>query len=248
MTNYELGAKTRLFDRKLTLNLAAYYGDFTGFQIGSVLVAYDNAGNIVTSKIQTLNADGAKIYGLEFEANASPTDNDHIQLTGSVQKTRLENLLAVDQRVDFGPRQPGAIQQLRGNELPHAPRFSATLTYEHDFPIGNGGKITPRGTFHYETRSYLSIFNGDRDNRVIGGQPVRYGNAFDEQKAYTNSDASIRYTAPNDQFTVEAFVQNIENGRIRVGSYPYGTVTDASQFLSLLAPPRTYGARAKLKF
>ena len=248
LTDYELGLKTRLLDRRLTLNAAAYYYDFTGFQTGQVRVVRDADGNILSSGIQTLNAKGATAYGFEVEAVGAVTPRDHVQLSAAVQKTRLRSLITLDQRFDSDPTDPLALRQLAGNELPHAPRFSATLTYEHDFELPNGGKITPRGTVHYETSSFLSIFNGDRTNRVVNGEPGGYGTDFDKQKAYTLSDLAIRYTAPADKFVLEGFVENVEDGHIRTDATVYPVSVTAASFVSLYKPPRTYGARLKVQF
>jgi len=247
LTNYEIGAKTRLFDRKLTLNVAAYYSDFQGYQVNQVVNTRDANGNVIASQVVTSNAEGAKAYGFEAEATANLTQNDHLQFSTSVQKTELKSLLTVDGRFDNNG-DPTAIRQLRGNELPHAPRFSATLTYEHDFTLANGGKITPRGTVHYETASFLTYFDGDRTNRIVNGQQVYYGRAFDKQSAYTRSDLAIRYTAPADKYVLEGFVQNIEDGRIRTSSATFGPTTYAPAFLSIYQAPRTFGVRVKAAF
>ncbi|WP_374944472.1 TonB-dependent receptor, partial [Sphingomonas sp.] len=232
LTNYELGMKSRLFDRRLTLNLAGYYSDFKGYQVNQVVNTRDANGNIIASQVSTQNARGATSYGVEAELTANFTDDDRLQLAGTVQRTRLKSLVSVDGRLD-NSGDPTAQRQLRGNELAHAPRFSATATYEHDFNLANGGSITPRATLHYETRSYLTFFNGDRTNRVnASGQPVFYGNDFDEQDAYTKTDLAIRYNAPEDKYLIEAFVQNLENGRIRTGAGAFGPTRYAPVFLS----------------
>lgn len=243
LTNYEIGAKTRLFERKLILNVAAYYSDFQGYQVNQVVNTRDTNGNIIASQVVTSNAQGAKAYGFEAEATANLTPRDHLQFASAVQKTELKSLLAPDGRFDGG-----FIRQLQGNELPHAPRFSATLTYEHDFTLPNGGRITPRGTVHYETASFLTYFNGDRKDRVVNGVPVYFGSAFDKQSAYTRSDLAIRYTAPEDKYVLEGFVQNVEDGQIRTSSAVSGYPRYAPVFLSLYQSPRTFGVRLKAAF
>ena len=247
LTNYEVGLKSRLFDRKLTLNLAGYYSDFKGYQVNQVVNTRDANGNVIASQVSTQNARGATAYGVEAELTANFTDDDRLQFSGTVQKTRLKSLLSVDGRLD-NSGDPTAQRQLRGNELAHAPRFSATASYEHDFNLANGGSITPRATVHFETRSYLTFFNGDRTNRVVAGQPIYYGRDFDQQDAYSKTDLAIRYNAPQDKYLIEAFVQNLENGRIRTGAGAFGPTRYAPVFLSTLQPPRTWGVRAKAAF
>ena len=247
ITNYEAGIKSRLFDRKLTLNLAAYYSDFKGYQVNQVRNTRDANGNVIASQVVTENAKGATAYGFEAEAVANFTDNDRLQLAATVQKTKLKTLVTVDGRFDDAGNVANQ-RDLKGNELAHAPRFSASATYEHDFKLSNGGSITPRATVHYETRSWLTFFNGDRTNRVVAGVPVYYGSDFDKQKAYSRTDLALRYDAPEDKYTVEAFVQNVEDGKIRTNATTFGPTRYAPVFLSNLQPPRTFGGRVRVAF
>jgi len=254
LTNYEVGLKTRLFDRRLTLNLAAYYSDFKGYQVNQAVTFRDDEGNVVRSQIVTQNAKGATAYGLEAELTANLTANDRLQFSGTLQKTKLDDLESVDGRLYDGGK-ASSVVQLKGNELAHAPRFSATISYEHDFELASGATITPRFTTHYETRSWLSYFNGDANPFVNVNDPAdnmpdrgTNGTDWDRQKAYFRSDASLRFTSADQNYTVEAFVQNIENGKIRTGAGAFGTPRYDPVFLSNLQPPRTWGVRARANF
>ncbi|MDX3885217.1 MULTISPECIES: TonB-dependent receptor [Sphingomonas] len=252
LTNYEVGLKTRLFDRRVTLNLAAYYSDFKGYQVNQAVTFRDDEGNVIRSQMVTQNAKGAKAYGLEAELVANVTDQDRLQFSGTIQKTKLEDLESVDGRLYDGGK-PSSVVQLKGNELAHAPRFSATASYEHDFELASGATITPRVSTHYETKSWLSYFNGDGNPFITENTdniPNRggWGTSWDRQKAYIRTDASIRFTAADDKYSVEAFIQNIENGKIRTSAGAFGAPRYDPVFLSNLQPPRTWGVRARTKF
>nr|WP_314468759.1 TonB-dependent receptor [uncultured Novosphingobium sp.] len=254
LTNYEVGLKTRLLDRAVTLNLAAYYSDFKGYQVNQAVTFRDDAGNVVRSQIVTQNAKGAKAYGLEAEMNAAFTANDRLNFSATLQKTKLDDLESVDGRLYDGGK-ASSIVQLQGNELAHAPRFSATLSYEHDFELASGARITPRFTTHYETKSWLSYFNGDANPFVNVNDPAdnmpdrgTNGTSWDKQKAYFRSDASLRFSPADGRYSVEAFVQNIENGHIRTGAGAFGAPRYDPVFLSNLQPPRTWGVRASANF
>jgi iron complex outermembrane receptor protein len=247
ITNYEVGFKTRLFDRRVTFNVAAYYADFKGYQVNQVRTTRDAAGNTIASQVETDNAKGATAYGLEAELVANLTPNDRIQFSSSVQKTELKDLLAIDNRFD-NATDITAIRQLKGNELAHAPSFSMTGTYEHNFDLANGGSITPRVTVHYETESFLTFFNGDRTNRIVNGVAVNYGTSFDKQPAYTRTDLALRYNAPGDRYLVEFFVQNIEDRAVRTSAATFGPTRYPPVFLSNYQAPRTLGARIKATF
>ena len=254
LTNYEIGLKSRFLDRRVTLNLAAYYSDFKGYQVNQAVTFRDAAGNVVRSQIVTQNADGAKAYGLEAELTANITDADRLQFSGTLQKTKLDDLESVDGRLYDGGK-ASSIVQLKGNELAHAPRFSATASYEHDFEMASGATITPRFTTHYETKSWLSYFNGDANPFVNANNPAdnmpnrgTNGTDWDRQKAYFRSDASIRFVSADKSYSVEAFVQNIENSKIRTGAGAFGAPRYEPVFLSNLQPPRTWGVRARANF
>lgn len=248
LTNYEVGLKSRLFDRRVTLNLAAYYSDFKGYQVNQVVATRNAAGDTIASQVVTENAEGARAYGLEAELVANLTDNDRLQFAGTLQKTELKSLETIDGRFDSSS-DITAIRQLDGNELPHAPRFSGTATYEHDFDLPNGGTLTPRVTAHYETRSYLSFFNGDRTNRLnAAGQRVFYGTDFDEQEAYLRTDLALRYDEPDGRYLIEGFIQNVTDEAVRTNASTFGPTRYAPVFLSVLQPPRTYGVRVKASF
>ena len=247
LTDYEGGAKFRLFDRRINLNLSAYYYDYKGFQVSEIVVQRDAAGNPIGSYLQNLNAQGATAYGFEAEAVGSVTARDHIQASLALQHTRIGSLDTLDQRFDSDPTITADQQQLEGNRLPHAPSFSATLTYEHDFLLANGGKLTPRGTVHYETSSWLSIFDGDRKNPMTNNG---VGSDFDLQKAYTRSDLALLYTPRSGKYEAEVFVKNVEDTAVRTNAQNYNTGAISSQdiFQSYLQPPRTFGVRIRLNF
>lgn len=231
LTNYEVGAKSTLFGGKATFNLAAYYEDFTGYQVNQAVTTRDANGNILSTMLVTQNAQGAKAYGLEAELAARLTHNDTVQLSLSAQHTEMESLLSIDSRL-YNSTDLAHLQQLRGNALPHAPSLSGTIGYEHVFDLPNGGSLTPRVSTHFETRSWLSYFN------VPG---------YDEQKAYTRTDLAVRYEAPSGRWSLEGFVQNLENGNIKTNSGTYGSPA-TPVWTAVYMPPQTWGVRAKASF
>jgi len=252
LTNYEVGTKSRFFDNHVTLNLAAYYEDFKGYQVNQAVTTRNAAGDIIGSQIITTNAKGAKAYGFEAEMTANLTRTDRINLSGTYQHTEFKDLFTVDNRIYNNT--PDNIENLKGNQLPHAPHFSATGTYEHDFELANAGRITPRFTLHYETSSWLTYFNGDVASRYPTANQAGkglLGTAFDKQDAFARIDLGLNYTAPGGQYEVEAFALNLTDHRIRTSSGVSGTVGTnglSTVFLSNYEPPRTWGVRVRAKF
>jgi iron complex outermembrane receptor protein len=250
LTNYEVGSKSRFFGGRATLNLAAYYSNFTGYQVNQAITTRDANGNIIGSQIVTTNAKGAKAYGIEAELTANITRYDRLNLSGTVQKTKLDDLITVDNRIYNNT--PANLENLKGNELPHAPRFSATASYEHDFVMDNSGKITPRLTVHYETSSWLTYFNGDVASRYPTANQAgkgTLGTAFDKQDAFAKVDIALGYTAPGGKYQIEAFAQNLTDHRIRTSAGVSGPTNNLpAVFLSNYEAPRTWGVRLRAGF
>ncbi|HEX6865979.1 MAG TPA: Lpg1974 family pore-forming outer membrane protein, partial [Caulobacteraceae bacterium] len=75
---YEIGAKNTLFDARVTLNLAAFYYDYTGYQISQ----------IVDRSAANLNFD-ADVWGIELEGDWRPVQNFRMGLKIGYENTRV---------------------------------------------------------------------------------------------------------------------------------------------------------------
>jgi outer membrane receptor protein involved in Fe transport len=83
---YELGAKNTLLDGALTLNLAAFYYDYEGYQISQ----------IVNRSAVNLNFD-ADVWGLELESDWRPAENLRLGLKLGYENTKVaDGMRAVD--------------------------------------------------------------------------------------------------------------------------------------------------------
>jgi iron complex outermembrane receptor protein len=242
LTNYEIGEKAKLFDGRVTANAAAYYEDFKGYQVTSVVTTKDAAGNTIKSQTEQVNAQGATGYGLEFELAAKITHDDTLQLSSAYQKTRMQNLVTLDSRLyslnasGFSP----FVRNIVGNELPHAPRASVTLGYDHNLTMPNGDQLVPHVGFHFETRSWLSYYN---ETTPIDGVAD-----WDQQKAYTRTDVSLTYRAAGDRkWEAEAYVRNLENANIKANSNVF-TLQGVPYPVAIYQPPRTYGVKLRYRF
>ncbi len=230
LTNYEVGTKNTLAGGRVTFNNAFFYEDFKGFQFSApVTFAGGNRG------LATSNAEGAKVYGFESELTARPTPDDVLQVSAAFIHTKLGKLLAgSNDYSNLGvcpdPSISNPCEDVTGHKLPHSPSFAAQAIYEHDFRMMNGGTVTPRVSFHYESSSWLSVFNDGPG---------------DMQDAYTRTDLSLTYHAPGERrWSLEFYVQNVEDGRIRTNA----GVTADNIYTSQYLPPRTFGANFKIDF
>jgi iron complex outermembrane receptor protein len=202
----------------------------------------DAAGDILATQTKQVNAQGVTGYGLELEVAAKPTPLDTLQFASSVQKTKMQNLLTVDSRLySLNPADPLAnVANIAGNELPHAPRLSMTLGYDHAFPLPNGDSILPHVAFHYETRSWLSYYDE--------ATPVAGVSDWDQQRAYTRTDFTVTYRGGGEyKYEVQGYVQNIEDKDVKTNSDIY-KVAGVNNPVALYMPPRTFGFKARYRF
>jgi len=237
LTSYELGLKGKAMDGKLTWATSAYYSKFKGYQV-SIPTTFPNGASFLL----TANAEGAKASGLEAEIKARLTPVDTLQIAASYQRTEMDNLLTSDADVSSNnnikvPGSNAMVRNLKGNELPHAPRFSTTIAYEHRFTLAGGARLMPRVNTHFETASWLDIFND--------GDP-------DRQKAYTRTDVTLRYEPAGDRkWAIEGFVQNLENRNVKTNvnivNLPPAT-SAAPVWQALYLAPRVIGARFTVDF
>lgn len=236
LTSYEIGAKGKLMGGKVTWSTAVYYANFKGYQI-SVPTTFPNGASFLL----TANAKGAIAKGLEGELTARLSPVDTLNLAVAVQRTEIDTLLTADPNLSTNNNitlpTGSKVRDLKGNELPHSPHFSLNMGYEHRFNLADGARIAPRINSHYETASWMDVFND--------GAPSR-------QKAYTRTDVTVRYTPASDShWHVEGFVQNLENKDIKttinvVNLPPASSAAPVWQAMYLA--PRTYGMRLTADF
>lgn len=213
VTNWEAGLKTRLLDSALQLNATAFYMAYRNLQVTQV---QQPVGQL------TVNAASASIYGLELETTWVATTHDRIGAFANI-------LHATYRKFDNAADQLSGtiVPSLAGNYLPLAPRFSARIRYQHDFVLADGAQLSPMLCTYYQSQVYLREFN----------EPI------DRVPAYSKTAASMLFKSPAERWTVEAFVDNLENHSVRAAQFVL-----AGTYLSYFDPPRTFGLRVGYRF
>ncbi|PQM27099.1 hypothetical protein CVO77_19305 [Sphingopyxis lindanitolerans] len=150
LTAYEGGLKTRLLDRTLTLNLSAFYYDYTDLQISQVigLARFIN------------NAAAATIKGAELEADWQPDDHWSINANATYLDARYDSFSNTD-----GLDPAAGVQVLDGHRLNEAPKFSGNLGVAYRTAASSHGRFTLRTDVSYRSKYYLREFNGPLDTQ-----------------------------------------------------------------------------------
>jgi len=239
LTSYEIGFKSDLANRTLTLNLDAFWMKYKD----------KLESQVVNNTLQNFNAAGATVKGVEAEFAWRPTNVDRISGNATWLQARYDSFLSCD--VDAARANGQACgttaptEDVGGAVLKHAPTFATTVMVEHDFAVA-GGRLTPRLQAHHETRSFVGAGAFNRD---VPGHP-----GVKQQKAYTTLDASLRYEPAGKAYTAELFVTNATDKEVKYDAVEVCTQVGApcqpnqQIWAAYYNQPRTVGARLSMKF
>ena len=216
-TNYEIGLKTRLFGRRLTLNVDAYYTRVTDFQANVT-----DTGAAAALRTYLANIPKVTVKGIEADANVQVSKRFSLNASAAY----------ADGKYDSYPNGPCPIERigsattvcdLSGIALPSLPKWSVTYGGDYALPIDPlGGSIA----LHLDGRSQTKQF----------GDPT--GSAYTVIGGYTLVNGSVGFRSRRGWeiavFTRNLFDRNyIQNVTIQAGN--------TGLILATPSDPRTVG-------
>ncbi|MBI1199271.1 MAG: TonB-dependent receptor [Phenylobacterium sp.] len=138
VNNYEAGYKSYFFDRRLSLNVAAFY-----------LKWNDKQEQIFTGlSFLIRNAATASSRGLEVELTARPMPGLLIDANGAYLKAKYDSF----------PTNPS----LAGEDFQYTPNYTGSLGAQYTAPIGGGMEFYIRGDLNHRSSSYFLPSAGTR--------------------------------------------------------------------------------------
>jgi len=218
---YEIGAKTEFFDRRMRVNVAAFYYDYTDIQVSYLLPAGQ----------QTLNAAAAKIRGIDGDFAITPISNLTIDGAFSYLHGRYTDF--PNAPAEFANPVPpncvpggacGGLTAIPGGvdaagfTTIHTPTFSGSLGATYTIPT-NIGKFDINGNLLYTQRYYVEV-----DNRL-------------QQPEQHMLNASLGWIEPKGMYELRVWGKNLLDKQyysFLFSAVPFGDEGAA-------APPRTYG-------
>jgi iron complex outermembrane recepter protein len=223
---WEAGFKTTLMENRLIFNGAAYRQKIRDMQVF--------VQDITGSRID--NAGRAHVNGIELEAVATPVDGLRLNASATFTEAEYDEYLTINNR--FAGAAPGCDATTRlcdfaGNRLVQTPEYTFNVGAQYTFQTGFGS-VTPR----------VDAFWSDDLFFLSANSPL------ERQKAYSLVDLSVRWAAPDERWTVEAFVRNvgdkdiISNDGLQSNTLGNGFGLDNYTYY----PPRTYGVRVGANF
>ena len=228
--SYEAGFKLGLFDRKLQLNGATFYYDYTDKQLFGRRL--DELG-LFGSLIKLVNVPKSRVYGAELSAVVVPTSgltiNGAVSYLNSKVTGDFENFNNYGRPLNF-----------RGLKFPYTPEWSGSAGIEYRWPGYNGNDIFLGADVTAQSKS-VSSFGGENPQALgvpgyIKGDPSFNIPAY----AFVNARAGIDLS---DQWTLQVWGKNLFNK-----FYYTDLVLQNDTLGRRTGAPQTYGLTARFRY
>jgi iron complex outermembrane receptor protein len=218
LTSYEAGVKSSLLDRKLQLNLSAFYYDYKNKQEQDLAVTF--VGNISG----LTNVPKSRIYGAEAEAHWLPVRGLTFDLGAAYLNTRIQEWMAVS-RASHWP--VTVYTDVSGLQLANSPKwqFNGTATYE--FPITSSLNMMVAAD---------AVYKGS----TTGGSRL----ITDATPSYWLANARIGVSDADGRWHVTLWGRNIFNKYY----YPSAFVGGNGPYVRVNGMPVTYGLTVGFKY
>lgn len=224
-TNYELGFKGSLLDRRLVLNAALFHTRLKDQQLSTRIELAPGSGVYIPS---TLNVGKGHAQGFEVEAVALPFGG--LRLTGNVSYTDSE----FDDYIASPATAALPAYDRSGQPFPETPKWLASASIEYAFDLGSGLSLTPMLSWQH-----------------VGGKLIGQGNAaipFVRVKSY--DVLGVQAALAGDGWSITAFVENLADRYYLLNRFQLQPALSAPGAQSYAKPgsPRRVGVRLGYEF
>lgn len=218
--NYEIGLKSDLFDRRLRLNAAVFYMDWSDLQVAFRENLINDDGDFVQFA-GVNNADSATSKGAELSASLLVTEKLLVNFNVGYLDAKFDNFVAL---ID------GANRTLDGRVIPNSPEWTMNADAEYE--------IEYSANWHGYVRlewSYRDEIKPDATSLIYSGFPwdVPSYNYFD-----------LRIAAERENFKIVGYVDNLFDKEFYTNAYQKAFAGG----LFLEPSYQTYGVRMTYSF
>jgi len=220
VTNYEVGIKTDLLDRRLRANVSAFVAKYRDFQ--TVQVIPDASAGVGATRVSTDTGD-ATIKGIETEVILAPVTFADLTVRYTYLDATFDSLTQTSAILANGTP---VRRDLSGNRLSRTPRHAVNADLGFTTPRQDWGWLRGMVTFDYQSE----VFD-DNDNDFI-----------EYRRARTLWDASLTYHV-NDRYSAQLWVHNLTDKEYRTFQ-----VDQANALFVQYGPPRQIGVTLNAAF
>jgi outer membrane receptor protein involved in Fe transport len=144
VTDYEAGLKAQFLERRLLVNGAAFYYDYTNKQLKSRII--DPIFGVLTALV---NIPKSTIRGAELEVHARPLTGLDIGAAATFLDAKIDRFTGVNQ--------VGEVDNFAGSAVPYAPKWTLTSSIDYDHPLTDQWSGFVGAQVSYETRTTAAI-------------------------------------------------------------------------------------------
>ncbi len=230
LTNYEIGVKATLLDRRLRINAAIFQEDWKGVQLAflgpNALTVIQNAGN-------------ARIRGIEGDITLVPVDGLTISAGGTYTDAHLSTnycaILTSETNADCSTPDGNSISAPIGQRLPVTPDFKGNLVARYEFNLGGMQAHLQGAATHLSSRTPQLT---PADIAVLGVLP-----------AYTVADFAFGLKFGSGM-TAELFLNNAFDSRGNITRYAECGAQQCGPIATyqVVTKPRTVGIKFGQRF
>ncbi len=224
--SYEAGFKSTFAGGKGSLNGNVFYYNYKDIQVGQIV----NLSSVLT------NAAKATVKGAEIEFVARPVPALEIGATLAYLDAKYDRFCTGDPTQPAAPVNPNCSAanpiDLAGNRFPRAPEWTVTTSAQYTADLGHDSTLMLRADLRLQSLTYFTQFN-----RRLVAQP-----------SYEVVNARATYTLPGGRFSIGGFVNNVFNKTYFNEVLESGAFNPQLVAQAYVAPPRTYGVTAGVKF
>ena len=145
LTDYEVGVKSRLFNRTLSIEASAFWYDYKDLQTQT----FTNVGAV--SLIKLGNVDKATVKGLDVQAIWVPLEGLTLNAGAGLLDTELGTFQTA------GPA--GVVTVPKGNKLPNAPDVTLNFQARYEWTVANDWTAAVQGGAHYSDKVFKEALN-----------------------------------------------------------------------------------------
>ena len=232
---YEIGLKSRLFDKRLQLNLALFENRYSSLQLAQNLIANGQLVSFVSN--------AGKATGRGFDADVTAVLSSNIRI--GFQYTYVDSKIT-----QYTPAPPPVLQiDLTGVPLVRSPEHSlnASVTFSHDIGPGKFQFTAEENYSSSYTNDYQGVPAGFSYPGIPGtlaaGVTTAQVLALYRTPGYATTNLNASYTW--DGWEISASVRNLSNKQYIASVLAFDTV---SVPLELPGRPRTFEFGIKYKF
>lgn len=151
LVSYELGMKGMFMDKRLSLDAAMYYIDWSDLQLSQLDLTYGSS--------YTTNAGKARSQGVEITANFLPTVDWRFAVSYALTDATLSTAIPgyVDGSTAYGRS---------GDRLPYSPRHSGSISGTRYFSLGNGLDLFAGASLNYAGDRYMEFTQSESLPRI----------------------------------------------------------------------------------